>query len=165
MTASTPYPSPNEERAKRRGGRGFYADRGRSEKPRPGHTTEHRDRRRSSQDLEVVELSRELARLAEKFPRFRESAFQWRHQVLLQARSLNWKCRVVGQCLVEVSSVEDVTEETGLDSESVKQTLEVLERRGQAMKCTREGERVVFRRDGRPTEKVYWRRGDNRKSI
>ncbi len=157
---STPYPSPNEERQKRRSGRGFYVDRGQTspEKPRPRHSTEYRDRLRSAQDLEVVELGRELSQLASKFPRFRESLFQWRHQVLIQARSLSWKCKVVCQCLTELSTVEDVMDETGLNLDSATHTLEVLERRGLAERCNRSGEEVVVRRDGKPAQEVYWRR-------
>lgn len=157
MTAATAlYPAPSEARAKRSGGRGFYADRGRAY---PRKAFEERDQHRTPEEREAAELGRDLAELAERFPRFRTSLNRVRHHVLIQVRSPKWKRQVVLNCLGEEPiSQEELVDETDLDVVSVEQTLSVLEQDHLAEKCTRSGGKAAFRRDGKPVEKIYWRR-------
>jgi hypothetical protein len=166
--AYSPSDSPTAARAKRRGGRGFYRDRDRPyhDAPRPGPRHQSRDRLRQPGEREACELGRELAALAVRFERFRGPLNKWRHQVLVQARSDDWKHSEVLDCLGPVPmSIEEIIEETDLDRQSVEQSLAHHEKRDEAVKCNRNGGPVVIRSDGKATEKVYWRRADRRPST
>lgn len=154
---SNPYSSPNESRAAqpRRGGRGFYKDRGREHDEKPKH--EYRDQRRSPEEREAAALGRELAALAVSFPRFRGDLNRLRHHVLVQTRSEEWKHQVVFTCLgPEPVAVEEIVEETDLDRQSVGESLAYHEAKGAAVRCNRNGDAIVIRSDGKPAEKVYW---------
>lgn len=154
------YSSPSEARAKRRrGGRDFYRRKGLPIPGREKSGNQKRDRRRSPDDQSSASLARDLAALAEQSPRFRDAINRLRHHVLVQARSSEWKRSAVLRCLgVEPSSVEEVMEETSLDRQSVNEVLQVVESEGEAAKCNRNGAAVLIRRDGKPAEKVYWRK-------
>lgn len=159
------YPSPNESRApqgKRASGREFYRQQGRRPPGAEKSGTEKRDGRRAGDERAAAELGRELAALAEKFPRFRPAINKLQHHVLVQARSLGWKKQTVLRCLNnEPLSVDEVSEETGLDQHAALATLYLLERESAAEKVNRTGHPVLIRRDNKPAEKVYWRRKQN----
>lgn len=139
------YSSPTEARAERR---------------RNDSGTFYRDRRRSPEDKDSASLARDLAQLAEEFPRFRGSLNRLRHHVLVQMRSEDWKCQAVLQCLSldEPAAVEEIVEETDLDHQSINQALACLEAKGAAAKCNRNGGAVLIRRDNKPAEKIYWKK-------
>ena len=114
-------------------------------------------------------MARELAELAEKFQRFRGPINRLRHHVLVQMRSEAWKCQAVLECLrfEEPTSIEEIVDETALDRQSVGEALEMLTKPAKplAEKCNRNGEAVLIRRDGKPAEKVYWRKAGRRPST
>jgi predicted Rossmann fold nucleotide-binding protein DprA/Smf involved in DNA uptake len=144
-------------RVMRSGGRGFYSDRGRPY-PNQKRRSEERDRKRTQEEREAAAVGRALADLANQFPRFKASLNQVRFQVLVQVRKPEWKCREILKHLGDVPiSPEEISEETGLDRKSVDDTLLMLEGKGRAEQCTRNGGKVVMRSHGRPVEKIYWR--------
>lgn len=159
MTGTTAVTSPNvpPPRSKRRGGRGFYEDRG---LPYNDNRTEQRDRHRKPEEKEATALGRQLAELASKYPRFKTSLNRVRHHVLVQVRSTEWKCREVTKCLGDDDpvSLEEILDETGLDEKSVNDTLALMLRKGLVEQCNRIGGKIVIRSDGKPSEEVYWRR-------
>jgi len=141
------YPSPNEERAPS------------GHKRRSDSGTVYRDRRRSPADKEAAQLARELGRLAEEFSRFRAALFRLQHHVLVQVRSTGWKCQtVLSHIRAEPVLVEEIVEDTDLDKQSVHEALEILAGKRAAERCNRDGGNITIRRDGKPAERVYWRR-------
>jgi len=155
VTSLSPlYPAPGEARAKRRGGRGFYKDRGLPYKRK----FEERDQCRSLEEREAAALGRALAELARKHPRFKKSLNRVRHHVLVQVRSPKWKRHEISKRLsAEPITVEEIMEETCLDQASILETLTLMMKDQQAEQCTRGGGKVKVRSDGKPAEKVYWR--------
>ena len=145
--------------AKRRGGRGFYRDRGQPYRERTGPRHESRDRQRSPEEQKAAALGRQLAELAKQYPRHQGPLNRARNQVLVQSRSEEWKQEaVLGSLGAEPLTVGEISEETNLDERSIGEVLTTLEAKGAAAKCNRNGEPVVIRRDGKPAERVYWRR-------
>ena len=141
----------------RSGGRGFYSDRGRPY-PNQKRRSEERDRKRTQEEREAAAVGRALAELADQYPRFKESLNQVRFRVLVQVRKPGWKCKEILKHLGDLPiSPEEIREETGLDRKSVDDALMLLDRRGRAEQCTRNGGKVVMRSHGRPVEKIYWR--------
>lgn len=158
MISSSPYPSPADTRAKRQGGRGFYKDRNR---PYPKQRHEERDERRAPEAREAAALARSLAELARQFPHYKELLNQTSHRVLVRARSDEWKRGAIKKCLsAEPLTVDEIVSETGLDRTDAIATLSVMVQLREAETCTRTGGRIKIRSHGRPTEKVFWRRGD-----
>src|SRR5262245_13914617 len=102
-------------------GTGFYIARG-----LPFVTMrQYRERRRDPDAQHAVELSRELTRLADTFPRFRLALNQLQHHVLVQVRSPDWKQKTVLQCFPQdqVVSIRELVKTSGLDFVSVSNTL------------------------------------------
>lgn len=135
------YPAPSDARHKRRrkgsAGSSFYIERGR---PFVG-MNEYRDRRRDPEARRAVKLSRELARLAADFPRFRLALNSLGHHVLTQVRSASWKTRTVLKCLDqrEASSVRELIKRSGLDFVSLTATLAELLAADRVLPCNRTG--------------------------
>jgi hypothetical protein len=158
MTGTSAVTSPivSTQSGKRRGGRGFYEDRG---LPYSDNRTEQRDRRRKPEEKEATALGRSLAELASKYPRFKSSLNRVRHHVLVQVRSQQWKCREITKCLGDDPvSTEEILDETGLDEKSINETLALMLRKGLVEQCNRIGGKIVIRSDGKPSEAIYWRR-------
>jgi hypothetical protein len=156
------YPSPTEPRSKRRArssgctGTSFYIARG-----LPFVTMrEYRDRRRDPDARRAVQLSRELTKLANDFPRFRLALNRLQHHVLTQVRSPNWKAKRVLKVLDRdrAASVRQVASSSGLDFVSVTSTLEQLRDAGKAIACNRAG-RPLSLNVGQ-AHKFFWRRGE-----
>jgi DNA-binding transcriptional ArsR family regulator len=106
-----------------------------------------------------VALARELAQMAETYPRFRGAINRARHQVLIQVRDHEWKCKATLKFLsLEPATIQEISEETGLDHQSLNHALAALEIKGEAGKCTRDGGPIVIRRDNKPASTVYWRK-------
>jgi hypothetical protein len=157
MASPGNYSSPAEARARRRGGRGFYADRDRPYHDKPKRL--YRDRQRQPEAREAAELGRHLADLADTYPRYRGALNRTRNHVLVQARSEQWKRQVTLRSLsVEPTALEEIIEDTSLDRRSIEQALSALETKGEVARCNRQGGPVVIRRDNKPAEKVYWRK-------
>jgi predicted Rossmann fold nucleotide-binding protein DprA/Smf involved in DNA uptake len=159
--AYSPSDSPSGARAKRQGGRGFYADRNRpyQEQRKPRH--EYRDQHRSPEERKAAALGRQLAELAKTYPRYRGALNRLRHHVLVQARSEDWKCQAVLGCLSsEPVTIEEVVEETNLDARNIEQALATLEAKGDVEKCNRNGGAIVIRKNNKPSEKVHYLRSN-----
>ena len=158
ITAATRLQANEAPRVMRSGGRGFYSDRGRPY-PNQKRRSEERDQHRTPEEKEAAAVGRALAELASQYPRFKASLNQVRFRVLVQVRKPAWKCREILKHLGDVPiSPEEISEETGLDLKSVDDMLLILQSKGQAEPCTRNGGKVVMRSHGRPVEKIYWRR-------
>ena len=150
---------------KRRGGRGFYADRDTAGRDKPKSLC--RDRNRQPEARATAELvAAELAQLAGMFPTFRSAFNRLRSHVLIQARSEDWKCQAVLECLSsDPVTVEEIIEETDLEGQSIVQALSTLEARGQAVKCNHQGDPLRIRRDGKPASQIHWRKGPSLSSA
>jgi hypothetical protein len=129
---------------------------------------QYRERRRDPDSQVAVELSRELTRLADSFPRFRLALNRLQHHVLVQVRSPGWKQKAILECLPHEKgiSIREICNTSGLDFTSVARTLGELRTTGAAVACNRAGRTIAIagagvteRRDHERTAKVYWRRG------
>jgi hypothetical protein len=146
-----PASARRKHRAPGSAGTGFYIARG-----RPFVTMKtYRERRRDPDSQIAVELSRELTRLADQFPRFRLSLNQLQHYVLVQVRSPQWKAKTVLECLPQEKgiSIREIVKTSGLDFQSVNATLQNLRTAGQVLACDRAGRQLE---DHGRTAKVYW---------
>lgn len=159
-----PYSSPSEERSggrkKSRGGRRFYREKGQPQPTPDKPGTEYRDSVRTEDERESAALARALGELAKQYPRFEGKLFRLQHHVLIQVRSIEWKCSAVTDCLSpELMSIEELIEDSGLlDEQSTTEALKQLLVEKKAEMCNRNGDAVLIRRDGKPSEKIYWRR-------
>lgn len=102
---------------------------------------EYRDRRRDPEARIAVQLSRELTRLAESFPRFKLILNSTNYRVLLQVRSTEAKARMVLNCLRtnKAQSILQIADATKLDSHSVRAALAALKPTGHILECNRVG--------------------------
>jgi hypothetical protein len=121
---------------------------------------EYRERQRDPDSQLAVELSRELTRLADGFPRFRLALNRLQNHVLVQVRSPEWKQKRILKCLAAPHdrgvSVRMLVENSGLDFVSVTSALEGLRTVGQVESCSRGGQPISAAPEH--TAKVYWRR-------
>jgi hypothetical protein len=117
---------------------------------------EYRDRRRDPDARVAVELSRELTRLADHFPRFKLAINKLNYHVLVQVRSPDWKARAILKHLRQdrVASLRELAQRSGLDFVSVTSTLEELRASGRAIACNRAGRPI-----NNPDTKPHWRLG------
>jgi hypothetical protein len=121
-------------------GTAFYIMRG-----RPFVTMRtYRERKRDPDSQIAVELSRELTRLADSFPRFRLALNQLQHRVLVQVRTPAWKAKRILECVPTQKgiSIRELVKTTELDFVSVKNTLASLRAAGEVITCNRAGRPV-----------------------
>jgi hypothetical protein len=150
--SSTDQDKPHESgKILRRGGLGFYSDRGRVYR---FNRTHFRDQNRTPEAREACQLARQLLDLIKEHPRFKVRLEKLRRHVLFQNRSQLWKSRTVFGLLSETPiALSELVEETGLDKISIKATLEELYNLGKAVPCDRRGKEF----NSPDARRFYWK--------
>jgi hypothetical protein len=104
-------------------------------------STSFRDRRRSSADMSTLQLTRELAKLADRFPQHKPAINRLWWAVRFQLRKPHEQEKLIQRALArfDILGLEELAEETGLDSTRVSDSLVRMVKARKIELCLRDG--------------------------
>lgn len=124
-------------------------------------TTQWRDGKRSAEELEILQLARELDSLIRQYPRFKSRLYQTQAYVRNQLQPLAKKEAAIVHCLENTGypllDRDELVGDTNFDEPSVLAALASLVAAGRVDEVNREGNPPRRTKAGRATDRVYYR--------
>jgi DNA-binding transcriptional ArsR family regulator len=134
-----------------------------------GKRTRYRDKKRTPEEIAVLELAREVQSLVYKYPRFRAQLYKLQVYIRNQLQPLASKQAAILRCLTEsgdpILDSEELATDTNYDDASVRAALAALLGNGAVEEVNREGKPPRRTKDGRPTDHVYYKAAVQKRSI